>query len=127
MINKSRIDLCLIVSKFSATCWEFIFRFPDAKIIGTPASEAKLNFINALPRKKYEVNCHDKAQLFSLNSQLENEGVQLFYIDGDVATNSICAVAHGVALGKLAKNCTFGSLCSKLVFFKTDVKSITTS
>ena len=58
---------------------------------------------NTYKRKKYEVNCHDKAQLFSLNSQLENEGVQLFYIDGDVATNSICAVAHGVALGKLAK------------------------
>ena len=95
------------MSKFSVTCWEFNFRFPDAKIIGTPASEAKLNFINALPRKKYEVNCHDKAQLISLNSQLENEGVHLFYIDGDVGsrdvcTNAIVAVAHGVALGKLS-------------------------
>ena len=86
----------MINSKF-----EIFYRFPVAKIIGTSASEAKLNFINALPRKKYDVNCQNTDQLFALNSQLKNEGVQLFYINGDVGTNAIVAVAHEVALGKL--------------------------
>ena len=80
---------------------EICLRFPNAKIIGSPASEAKLNYINALPRKNFDINCQDKEQLSTLNSQLENEGVKLFYIDGDVCTNAIVAVAHGVALGKL--------------------------
>jgi hypothetical protein len=77
-----------------------LFRFPEAKIIGTAASEAKLNHINALTRKKYEVNCQDESQLSALNSVLEKEGAKLFYIAGDVATNAIVLVAHGIALGK---------------------------
>ena len=77
-----------------------IFRFPKAKIIGTPASEAKLNHINALTRKRFEINCQDESQLSALNSVLEEEGVKIFYISGDVATNAIVLVAHEIALGK---------------------------
>ena len=77
-----------------------IFRFPKAKIIGTPASEAKLNHINALTRKRFEINCQDELQLSALNSVLEKEGVKIFYISGDVATNAIVLVAHEIALGK---------------------------
>ena len=36
--------------------------------------------------------------------QMKNEAnmdVKLFYIDGDICTNAIVAVAHGVALGKI--------------------------
>jgi len=73
-------------------------RFPEAKIIGTPASEAKLNHINALTRKQYEVNCQDESQLSALNSVLEKEGAKLFYIAGDVATNAVVLMAHGIAL-----------------------------
>ena len=29
---------------------------------------------------------------------MEKEGVQFFYVNGDVATNALIAVAHGVAL-----------------------------
>ena len=76
------------------------FRFPEAKVIGTPTSEAKLNHVNALTRKRYEVNCQDESQLSALNSALEKEGAKFFYISGDVATNAIVLVAHEIALGK---------------------------
>ena len=36
----------------------------------------------------------------ALNSVLEKEGVKIFYISGDVATNAIVLVAHEIALGK---------------------------
>ena len=78
----------------------YFFRFPEAKVIGTPTSEAKLNHVNALTRKRYEVNCQDESQLSALNSALEKEGAKFFYISGDVATNAIVLVAHEIALGK---------------------------
>ena len=95
-----------------------IFRFPKAKIIGTPASEAKLNHINALTRKRFEINCQDESQLSALNSVLEEEGVKIFYISGDVATNAIVLVAHEIALGKQSVLGHIFTLCLRTTYFE---------
>jgi len=71
-------------------------RYPDAKIIGAPAAEAKLNFIDALVRKKFDFVCTDADQMKEVNSLLSNEGASLFCVDGDTSTNSLFLVAHGV-------------------------------
>lgn len=73
-------------------------RYPEAKIIGAPAAQAKLNVINALVRNKFDYDCTDETEMKDLNSILEKEGVELFYVAGDIGTNAIVAVAHNVAL-----------------------------
>merc|ERR1711892_689646 len=73
-------------------------QYPDAKIIGAPAAEDKLNFVNALVRMKFDYNCTDQADLKTVNSKLEKEGVTLHYVEGDIGTNAIVAIAHNVAL-----------------------------
>jgi len=73
-------------------------RYPDAKIIGAPAAEDKLNFVNGLIRKKFDYRCTDKTELETVNSILEKEGVKLHYVNGDVACNAIIAIAHNIAL-----------------------------
>ena len=35
-------------------------RYPNAKIVGPPAAEDKLNFVNALVRKRFDYNCTDE-------------------------------------------------------------------
>ena len=71
-------------------------RYPVAKVIGVPASEDKLTFINALARGKLDYNVKNAAELRAVSSLLEKEGVKLFYVAGDVATNAILVVAHGI-------------------------------
>ena len=66
--------------------------------MGTPAAQDKLNVIQALPRGKFDVNAQDRNQLERLNLEMEKEGVKFFYVEGDVATNALITVAHGVAL-----------------------------
>lgn len=73
-------------------------RYPAAKVIGVPASEDKLTFINALARGKLDYNVKNAAELRAVSSLLEKEGVKLFYVAGDVATNAILVVAHGILL-----------------------------
>jgi len=73
-------------------------RYPVAKVIGVPASEDKLTFINALARGKLDYNVKNAAELRAVSSLLEKEGVKLFYVAGDVATNAILVVAHGILL-----------------------------
>ena len=73
-------------------------RYPDAKIIGAPAAEDKLIFVNGLIRKKFDYRCTDKTELETVNSLLEKEGVKLHYVEGDVACNAIIAIAHNIAL-----------------------------
>ena len=75
-----------------------ISQYPEAKVVGTPAAQDKLNVVNALPRGKFDVNAQDKEKLESLNLEMEAEGVKLFYVEGDVVTNALVTVAHGVAL-----------------------------
>jgi len=73
-------------------------QYPEAKIVGAPAAEAKLQFVNALVRYKFDVDITNQSELQTANSVLEKEGVKLHYVDGDVVTDSILAIAHNVAL-----------------------------
>jgi len=73
-------------------------RYPDAKIVGSSAAEEKLNFTNALIRKNFDYVCTKEAELKAANSILEKEGVKLFCVDGDVACNSVLAIAHNIAI-----------------------------
>ena len=73
-------------------------RYPDAKIIGAPAAEDKLNFINALTRKKLDFISTDNSDLEAANDILRDEGLQLFSIDGDVCCNAIVAVVDNIAI-----------------------------
>ena len=73
-------------------------KFPDAKIIGSTTAEKKLNYVNALPRKEFDFNYTSDNDLKEANEILKKEGVELFYIKGDVFTHSLFAIAHNVAL-----------------------------
>ena len=95
-----------------------VARYPEANIVGAPAAEAKLNHAHVLPRNekhkikknlpncknfsffrnKFDYDVTDETRVAAANSVLKNEGVELFYVAGDVGTNSVLAVAHGVAL-----------------------------
>ena len=72
--------------------------WPEAKIVGTPTAEEKMKVINSIPRGKFDINAEDKQQMEKVNAELEVEGVRMFYVMGDVATNALVVVAHGVAL-----------------------------
>ena len=63
-------------------------------MIGAPQAEDKLNYAGALVRSKFDFNATDKEELAKANKELQEEGVQLFYVDGDVCTNALMAVAH---------------------------------
>ena len=67
-------------------------RYPDAKVIGPPQAEAKLNVISALPRGKVDYDSTNSEELAAVNAALEPEGVKLFDIAGDVVTNVVVAV-----------------------------------
>ena len=74
-----------------------VARYPDAKIIGPPQAEAKLNHISALPRGKVDYDSTNPAELRAANSSLEAEGVKLYNIAGDVV-NALVAVYEGKQL-----------------------------
>jgi len=73
-------------------------RYPEAKVIGSPQAEDKLNFVGALVRKKFDYVSTSKEDMEKVNGELEAEGVKLVPVEGDIATNAIMAVAHGVML-----------------------------
>jgi len=75
-----------------------VSQYPHARLVGTQAAQDKLKVINALPRGKFDVNAQDQDKLESLNVEMESQGVKFFYVDGDVATNALVTIAHGVAL-----------------------------
>ena len=73
-------------------------RYPNAKVIGSKVSEQKLSSINALPRKILDYEYSDEKSLESVNQLLMKNGVELFYISGDIATHSVFCIAHGTGL-----------------------------
>lgn len=75
-----------------------IEKFPDAKIIGSANAEKKLNYVNALPRKQFDFDYTSDKDLAEANEILNKEGVELFYINGDVVAHSLFSIAHNVAL-----------------------------
>ena len=94
-----RVDWVVVGSCYHTLSLQSIIKqYPEARLVGTPAAEDKLRVINALPRGKFDVNAQDKEKLESLNLEMEKEGVKFFYVDGDIATNALVIVAHGVAI-----------------------------
>lgn len=96
-----KVEYIIVGSCFHTNYLSGVFKqYPEAKIVGTPAAHDKLNVIQALPRNldKFDVNCQDADQLAGVNRELEKQGVTLFYVDGDVACNSLNAVAHNTLL-----------------------------
>merc|ERR1719167_75686 len=57
-------------------------RYPEAKVIGAPQAEDKLNYINALVRGKFDFNASNKEELAAANKELEEEEVKLFFVYG---------------------------------------------
>ena len=94
-----RVDWIVVGSCYHTLSLQAVIRqFPQARLIGTPAAQDKLNVIKALPRGKFDVNAQDRDKVDSLNVEMEKEGVKFFYVDGDVGTNALVTIAHGVAL-----------------------------
>ena len=73
-------------------------RFPEARVVAAPQAQDKLNHVGALVRGKVDYNSTCEEEMAQANRQLEEEGVRLFNVKGDVMTNVILAVAHGVLL-----------------------------
>ena len=67
-------------------------RYPEAKVIGPPSAEAKLNHISALPRGKVDFDSTNADELSRANESLASEGVKLYDVAGDVVTNALVAV-----------------------------------
>ena len=57
-------------------------------MVGAPQAEDKLKYAGALVRGKFDFNATDKEELAKANKELQEEGVQLFYVEGDVCTNA---------------------------------------
>ena len=88
--------------------------FSQAKIIGTSNAQDKMKVINALPRGWFDYNAAKADDMDSLNEELGEAGVSLFYVEGDVCTTAVVVVAHGVLLRQTGVHCRSnirGSLC----------------
>ena len=67
-------------------------------MVGTTASQEKIKLLNALQRGKYDYNVGINEEYEAVNKALEKEGVSLFYVDGDVATNSLALLTDKTLL-----------------------------
>ena len=94
-----RVDWIVVGSSYHTLSLPAVIKqYPQARLVGTPAAQDKLKVIQALPREQFDVNAQDRDKLDMLNLEMEKEGVKFFYVEGDVATNALITVAHGVAL-----------------------------
>lgn len=94
-----RVDWIVVGSSYHTLSLPAVIKqYPQARLVGTPAAQDKLKVIEALPRGKFDVNAQDREKLESLNVEMEKEGVKFFYVAGDVGTNALITIAHGVAL-----------------------------
>lgn len=75
-----------------------IRKYPHARVIGATTSEAKLNAVNALPREKLDYNVCIEGDTDKANELLNEDGVKIQYIKGEVCTDAIVAIAHKVAI-----------------------------
>merc|ERR1719285_587930 len=93
------VDWLVVASSFHTLYLPSVLaRYPQAKVIGAQQAEDKLNYVGALVRKRFDFNMSKEGDLEKVNKILEPEGVKLFSIEGDVCTNAILAIAHGVLL-----------------------------
>ena len=93
LLYEGRVEWIVIASgAHTLNIKPVVARYPDAKIIGPPQAEAKLKFIDALPRGNLDFNSTNPDHLAEVNASLESEGMKLFNVAGDVATNALVAV-----------------------------------
>ena len=72
---------------------EFLLQaFPDAKIVGPEAAEAKLVYAKAC--KKFDFVTTREGDMQNLKSTLAEEGAEIEDITGDVGTNAVVVLAH---------------------------------
>ena len=91
---------CMVVASSYHTLFlpSILARFTEARVVAAPQAQDKLNLVRALVRGKVDYNSTGEEEMAQANRELEEEGVQLFNVKGDVMTNVILAVAHGVLL-----------------------------
>jgi len=94
-----KVEWVVVASSFHTLCLPAILaRYPQAKVIAATQAQDKLNKANALVRGKVDFSSSVDEELDKANKELQAEGVQLFSVKGDVCTNVLMAVAHGVLL-----------------------------
>ena len=94
-----KVEWIVVGSCFHTNYLAGVFKlYPEAKVIGTPASQDKVKLVKGLPRDKYDYNAQDPDQLSHLNSILEKEGATVYYVTGDVGCNSVSVICHKVLL-----------------------------
>lgn len=94
-----KVEWVVVASSFHTLFLTSVLeRYPEAKVIGASQAQDKLNHVGALVRKKFDYNSTVEEELNKANKELQPEGVQLHSVKGDVCTNVLLAVAHGVLL-----------------------------
>jgi hypothetical protein len=77
---------------------EVVTQHPDAKMIGPPGTQDKLVAAGVLPRGKLDAVLATQHDALAINAELAADGVKLYPIEGDAATQAIVAVADRTAL-----------------------------
>ena len=82
----------LVIKWLCSANQEILFRYPDAKIVGTTAAQEKLKGVQALPRglDTLDYNLDIPELEDRAASDLSSHGIKLAYIKGDICTNAIC-------------------------------------
>jgi len=75
-----------------------IKKYPEARVIGATLSEEKLKAVGALPRGKLDYNVCVEGEVDKVNELLNEDGVKIHSIKGEVCTDAIIAIAHKVAI-----------------------------
>jgi len=72
-------------------------RYPDALVIGPTIAQLKLQYANALIRKKVDYNSIIPAEMDVINKELISQGVTLHNVDGDAA-HALVVLAYNTIL-----------------------------
>jgi len=103
-------------------------RFPDASYVSSKDAWLKLQkFPEGISKDTADYEYTDPTQLKKLNKLLENEGVEFHYVDGDIASHALIAVAHKTALEVdiIYSSCAGGFMgLSEKQFWKLEEKDI---
>ena len=76
---------------------DVVATFPKAKIVGPKVAEEKLKHIKVV--EKFDYLTTNEEELKKVNAILKKDGVDIYNIDGDVATNAVvCVVKNQVLL-----------------------------
>ena len=78
----------------------FLFRYPEAKIVGVTATQEKLKAINVLPRNldKIDFNVQIQEEYDALNKEMREDNISFHHTAGDVGTQCINMLVNKVLL-----------------------------